>query len=336
MFIQLFWTANAVCNFKSACFKINIIYIWKKKWSRHHVRSIFVGKVNEYWRIVLLYQHTTLFIQKIANCWVFFWRKLVYIRIRLSHHNMLFDHFRQWAHVPTGFKNKMHMIRWLNYYTVTAFKPFGNFFSCARMKLIFLQFNLVRARACCQTEHQFQLLLDSMMLDPLIHTKSAILCTTFDIHILFFSFNHKRLQIWTDTTLSSYATWDATLHLNWHVYKSENMLHPALPSTLLGRCTHTFQYSNSAIGSDFRSPWFHHCLLDFLPLHSRCLCLPAYIQHEFLAFSISCWAHEKDEKEKKRQEERQQHLTLVSCFNIVPPEYEFQFASGRNHWFPMK
>ena len=40
------------------------ICIWKKIWSRHHVRSIFVGKVNEYWRIVLLYQHTTLFIQK--------------------------------------------------------------------------------------------------------------------------------------------------------------------------------------------------------------------------------------------------------------------------------
>jgi hypothetical protein len=71
--------------------------------------------------------------------------------------------------------------------------------------------------------------------------------------------------------------------------------------------------------------------LDFLLLHSRCLCLPAYIQHEFLAFSISCWAQEKDEKEEKRQEERRQHLTLVSCFNIVPPEYEFQFASGRNH-----
>ena len=122
---------------------------------------------------------------KNANCWVFFWRKLVYIRIWLSHHNMLFDHFRQWAHVPTGFENKMHMIRWLNYYTVTAFKPFGNLFSCARIKLIFLQFDLVRARACCQTEHQFQLLLDSMMLDPLIHTKSAILCTTFDIHMLF-------------------------------------------------------------------------------------------------------------------------------------------------------
>jgi len=122
---------------------------------------------------------------KNANCWGFFWRKLVYIRIWLSHHNMLFDHFRQWAHVPTGFENKMHMIRWLNYYTVTAFKPFGNLFSCARIKLIFLQFDLVRARACCQTEHQFQLLLDSMMLDPLIHTKSAILCTTFDIHMLF-------------------------------------------------------------------------------------------------------------------------------------------------------
>ena len=53
-----------------------------------------------------------------------------------------------------------------------------------------------------------------------------------NIEMFFFSLNHKRLQIWTDTTLSSYVTWSATLQLNWHVYVNENVLHPAVPSIL--------------------------------------------------------------------------------------------------------
>jgi hypothetical protein len=54
------------------------------------------------------------------------------------------------------------------------------------------------------------------------------------------------------------------------------------------------------------------------------------MKHDFLAFSISCREQEKDEKEKERQKERRQDLTLVGCFNIVPPRlYEFQLAEGK-------